>query len=46
MEILYVSAVCHDAVNEMLDHFFAQFAAQLGIALKYGTNRLSLKQLK
>jgi len=46
MEIFHVSAVCLDAVNEMLDHFIAQFAAQLGIVLKNGTNRLSFQQLK
>jgi hypothetical protein len=46
MEIFHVSAVCLNAVNEMLDHFIAQFAAQLGIVLKNGTNRLSFQQLK
>jgi hypothetical protein len=46
MEIFHVSDVCLDAVNEMLDHIIAQFAAQLGIVLKNGTNRLSFQQLK
>ena len=46
MEIFHVPAVCLDTVNEMLDHFIAQFAAQLGIVLKNGTNRLSFQQLK
>jgi hypothetical protein len=46
VEIFHVTAVSLDAVNEMLDHFVAQFAAQLGIVLKDGTNRLSFQQLK
>ncbi len=45
VEIFHVTAVSLDAVNEMLDHFVAQFAAQLGIVLKNGTNRLSFQQL-
>jgi hypothetical protein len=45
VEIFHVTAVSLDAVNEMLDHFVAQFAAQLGIVLKDGTNRLSFQQL-
>jgi hypothetical protein len=45
VEIFHVTAVSLDAVNEMLDHFVAQFAAQLGIVLKDGTNRKSFQQL-
>jgi hypothetical protein len=46
MEIFHVTAVSLDAVNEMLDHLVAQYAEQLGIVLKDGTNRLSFRQLK
>jgi hypothetical protein len=43
VEIFHVTAVSLDAVNEMLDHFVAQYAAQLGIVLEDGTNRLSFQ---
>lgn len=46
VQVLDVTAVRLDAVHKMLDHFVAQFAAQLRVILEDGANRLRLQQLK
>lgn len=45
MQILDVTTVRLDAVDEMLDNFVTQFAAQLSVVLKNGAHCLSFQQL-